>query len=81
MAAVVDIYNDIKGTVYIAGEARHQIFWVCDVLGRERREIRYNMDLKCFVLELREDFDKQFLKKLLSQNKWQRKRDNWRKWR
>lgn len=76
MDAALDIYSDTKGTVYIAGELRHQIFWMCEVLGRERREIHYNMDLKCYVLELRKDADKEVLKKLLPQNKWQRKSDN-----
>ena len=69
MDAAVDIYNDTKGTVYVAGELRHHIFWICKILGRERREIRYNMDLKCCVLELREGVDKEVLKNLLSQNK------------
>jgi len=69
MDTAIDIYSDTNGTVYIAGELRHQIFWMCEILGRERREIRYNMDLKCFVLELRQDIDKEVLKKLLSQNK------------
>lgn len=74
MSAAIDIYNDNNGTVYIAGEVRRQIFWICEALGKDRRQIRYNQDLKCYVLVLSSDADKKVFKKLLSQNKRQKKR-------
>ena len=78
MDAAPDIFSDTTGTVYIAGEARHHIYKMCEALGKSRSEIRYNMDLRCFALQLRDDADKSVLKRLLSQNKRQKGPGSWR---
>lgn len=62
-----DVYNDSCGTIYLAGERRHHIFQWCAAMKKEKREIRWNPDLSCYVLKVKTDSDKRQLRQLLSQ--------------
>lgn len=76
-SAARNIFHDTHGTIYVAAEHREQLFWLCDRFGRSRGAVRYNFDLKCFVLEFRDHPEKECLKQFISkrnfQNNWQRK--------
>ncbi|MBU5442057.1 hypothetical protein [Paenibacillus sp. MSJ-34] len=60
------VYTDSNGTLYVTGQRRHHLFDWCDTLRLDRRYIRWNRDLSCFTLIIKNEADKLRLKDVIA---------------
>ncbi len=60
--SVLAVFNDTRGNVYVSAEHRRKLYKLCDRLGRDRNTIRWNYDLRCFVIVISTKQGKEVLK-------------------
>ncbi|EES73467.1 hypothetical protein POTG_01762 [Paenibacillus sp. oral taxon 786 str. D14] len=46
------VFQDTRGNVYVSAERARNLHKLCDRLGRGRNTIRWNSDLRCYVIVL-----------------------------
>jgi hypothetical protein len=61
------VLTDTTGTAYVTAEYRRELLPLCARLRMDRSAIRWSTDLRCFVLAVRAEADKQTIRKFLNQ--------------